>query len=96
MDTQDPIVAASFTAPKEAVTSWQKMKLEQALQSLPEKQKKVVEMAYFDGYTREEMAQILKEPVGTIKTRLRDAILRLSAVFKDPEAALQSIKDFQA
>ena len=51
-------------------------------------------MAYFDGYTREEMASILKEPVGTIKTRLRDAILRLSAVFKDPEAILQSAKDF--
>jgi RNA polymerase sigma-70 factor (ECF subfamily) len=96
MDTQDPIVAASFTAPKESVTAWQKMKLEQALQSLPEKQKKVVEMAYFDGYTREEMARILKEPVGTIKTRLRDALVRLALVFKDPEAALQSAKDFRA
>ncbi len=96
LDTQNPIVASSFMAPREGVTQWQKMKLEQALATLPQKQKEVVEMAYFEGYTREEMAKILKEPVGTVKTRLRDAILKLSAVFKDPEAALQSGKDFRA
>jgi RNA polymerase sigma-70 factor (ECF subfamily) len=96
LDTQDPVVAASFVAPRDGVSTWQKLKLEQAMQSLPEKQKKVVEMAYFDGLTREEMASILKEPVGTVKTRLRDAIMKLSAAFKDPEAALQSMKDFKA
>jgi RNA polymerase sigma-70 factor (ECF subfamily) len=96
LDTQDPLVAGSFVAPKTGITPWQKMKLEQAMQSLPDKQKKVVEMAYFEGLTREEMASILKEPVGTIKTRLRDAIMKLSAVFKDPEAFLQSAEDFRA
>jgi RNA polymerase sigma-70 factor (ECF subfamily) len=96
LDTQDPIVAGNFVAPKTGVTPWQKLKIEQAMQSLPDKQKKVVEMAYFDGLTREEMASILKEPVGTVKTRLRDAIMRLSAVFKDPEAFLQSAEDFRA
>jgi RNA polymerase sigma-70 factor (ECF subfamily) len=96
LDTQDPIVAGSFVAPKTGITEWQRMKLEQAMQSLPEKQKKVVEMAYFEGLTREEMASILKEPVGTVKTRLRDAIMKLSAVFKDPEALFQSAEDFRA
>ena len=96
LDTQDPVTAGSFVAPKSGVTEWQKLKLEQAMQSLPEKQKKVVEMAYFEGLTREEMASILKEPVGTVKTRLRDAIMKLSAVFKDPEAFLQSAEDFRA
>lgn len=96
LDTQDPVVAGSFVAPKSGITQWQKLKLEQAMQSLPEKQKKVVEMAYFEGLSREEMAQILKEPVGTVKTRLRDAIMKLTAVFKDPEAFLQSAEDFRA
>lgn len=96
LDTQDPVVAGSFVAPKTGITEWQRMKLEQAMQSLPEKQKKVVEMAYFEGLTREEMASILKEPVGTVKTRLRDAIMKLSAVFKDPEALFQSAEDFRA
>jgi RNA polymerase sigma-70 factor (ECF subfamily) len=96
LDTQNPVVAGSFVAPKSGITQWQKLKLEQAMQQLPDKQKKVVEMAYFDGLTREEMASILKEPVGTVKTRLRDAILKLSASFKDPEAFLQSAEDFRA
>ncbi|MES2200760.1 MAG: sigma-70 family RNA polymerase sigma factor [candidate division FCPU426 bacterium] len=95
LDTQNPVVASSFAAPRNGISTWQKMKLDQALASLPQKQKEVVEMAYFDGYTREEMAKILKEPVGTVKTRLRDAILKLSNVFKDPEAALQSNKEFR-
>jgi RNA polymerase sigma-70 factor (ECF subfamily) len=96
LDTQDPVVASSFVAPKSGVTQWQKLKLEQAMQGLPDKQKKVVEMAYFEGLTREEMASILKEPVGTVKTRLRDAIMKLTDVFKDPEAFLQSAEDFRA
>lgn len=96
LDTQDPVVASSFVAAKDPVSPWQKLKLEQALEELPDKQKKVVEMAYFEGLTREEMASILKEPVGTVKTRLRDAIQRLSLAFKDPEAALQSAREFRA
>jgi RNA polymerase sigma-70 factor (ECF subfamily) len=96
LDTQDPVVSASFVAPKEGVSPWQKLKLEQAMATLPEKQKRVVEMAYFEGLSREEMASILKEPVGTVKTRLRDAILKLSAVFQDPEALLQTARDFRA
>jgi len=55
----------------------------------------VVELAYFGGHTREEMAQILAEPVGTVKTRLRDAIQRLAVVFQDPEQALDEAPEFR-
>jgi RNA polymerase sigma-70 factor (ECF subfamily) len=94
-NTLDNVVAATLPSPRPGVSNWQKLKLQEALQTLPEKQRKVVELAYFEGYTREEMAEILGEPVGTVKTRLRDAIQRLSAVFKDPEGELRSLPGFQ-
>jgi RNA polymerase sigma-70 factor (ECF subfamily) len=94
-NTLDNVVAATLPSPRPAVSNWQKLKLQEALQTLPEKQRRVVELAYFEGYTREEMAQILGEPVGTVKTRLRDAIQRLSAVFKDPEGELRSLPGFE-
>lgn len=93
--TLDNVVSATLPSPRPAVSQWQKMKLQEALQTLPEKQRKVVELAYFEGRTREEMAQILGEPVGTVKTRLRDAIQRLSAVFRDPEQELAGLPGFQ-
>ena len=93
--TLDNIVAATLPSPRPPVTQWQKLKLEQALDTLPPKQRQVVELAYFGGHTREEMARILDEPVGTVKTRLRDAIQRLAQVFQDPEEALKQAPDFQ-
>lgn len=95
-NTLDNVVAATLPSPRPGVSSWQKMRLQEALETLPEKQRKVVELAYFDGYTREEMAQILGEPVGTVKTRLRDAVQRLAAVFKDPDSELASLPGFQS
>ena len=62
--------------------------MEQALAALPERQRKAVELAYYGGHTREEMAEILGEPVGTVKTRLRDAVRRLAEVFRDPNEAM--------
>ena len=93
--TLDNVVAATLPSPRPGVSTWQKMKPEQALETLPEKQREVVELAYFGGYTREEMSKILGEPVGTVKTRLRDAVQKLAVVFRDPEEALQSMPGFQ-
>lgn len=47
------------------------------LARLPEAQRKVLEMAYFDGLTQSEIAGRLKEPLGTVKTRMRTALGRL-------------------
>jgi RNA polymerase sigma-70 factor (ECF subfamily) len=94
-NTLDNVVAATLPSPRPGVSGWQKMKLQEALETLPDKQRQVVELAYFEGYTRDEMAQILGEPVGTVKTRLRDAVQRLAAVFKDPDAELAAVPGFQ-
>lgn len=51
--------------------------LRDALARLPILQRVVVEMAYFEGLTQSEIAARLEEPLGTVKTRARLALLKL-------------------
>jgi RNA polymerase sigma-70 factor (ECF subfamily) len=44
---------------------------------LPLEQRKTLEMAYFDGLTHTEIAEITGDPLGTVKTRIRSALLHL-------------------
>jgi len=48
---------------------------------LREDYKNVVELSYFNGFTHEEIAKILTIPVGTVKTRLRNALIELRKQF---------------
>ncbi|RZS71144.1 RNA polymerase sigma factor [Pseudobacter ginsenosidimutans] len=51
--------------------------LRRLIQSLKAEYKVLIELSYFQGYTQEEIAEILKLPLGTVKTRMRTAILLL-------------------
>jgi len=42
-----------------------------ALDSLPEDQSKVIELAYFAGFTHSQIAEMLEMPIGTVKGRMR-------------------------
>ncbi len=44
--------------------------------------KNVLELSYFSGYTQEEIAEALAIPIGTVKTRLRNALIELRKQFK--------------
>ncbi len=45
--------------------------------ALPEEQQTVLHLAFFDGLSHSEIAERLRSPLGTIKTRLRRAVLTL-------------------
>jgi RNA polymerase sigma-70 factor, ECF subfamily len=47
------------------------------LSTLTETQRESVTLAYYAGYTYREVAELLKAPLGTIKTRMRDGLIRL-------------------
>jgi RNA polymerase sigma-70 factor (ECF subfamily) len=51
--------------------------MEKALGTLPAEQRQPLELAYFEGLTQVEIAARLREPLGTIKTRMRTALMRL-------------------
>ncbi|HSL70445.1 MAG TPA: sigma-70 family RNA polymerase sigma factor, partial [Longimicrobiales bacterium] len=59
------------------LTSEQVGQLRGALARLPALQRVAIEMAYFEGLTQSEIAARLDEPLGTIKTRVRLALLKL-------------------
>ncbi len=91
--TQERIEASSpRVQPSEAFTeSWRNVQREQvreALRGLPKEQLKVVELAYFSGYTHVEIAELLGIPLGTVKGRMRLGLKKIRDYFGSRDMAV--------
>jgi RNA polymerase sigma-70 factor, ECF subfamily len=56
-------------------------KVHRALAELPPEQRKSLELAYFEGLSHTEIASRTGDPLGTVKTRIRQALITLRKVF---------------
>ena len=54
-----------------------------AIQELPEDQSRVIGLAYFGGFSHSEIAEMLNEPLGTIKGRMRLAMDKIRATLAE-------------
>ena len=89
--TQQKIEAsAPRSQPSEAFAqSWRNSQREQvreALKTLPSEQSKVLELAYFSGYTRVEIAEFLDLPLGTVKGRVRLGLKKVRDYYFDSQS----------
>jgi len=55
-----------------------------ALTGLPSEQRRVIELAYFGGFTHSEIAELLALPAGTVKGRMRLGLNRLRDLLSEP------------
>lgn len=56
--------------------------LSKVLEKLNKEQRTIIDLAYYKGCTQEEIARVLDIPLGTVKTRMRNAIIQLRNILK--------------
>jgi len=61
----------------ETEVSQRRRRVESALNTLPPEQRQVIELAFFSGLTHTELAAQLNQPLGTVKTRVRQGMIKI-------------------
>ena len=77
------IPAAILPIDEQVERKLERERIQKSLATLPEAQREVIRMAYFDGYSQSEIATLLNQPLGTVKTRVRLAMQKLRLVLQE-------------
>ena len=81
-NVDDIALASSFNLADEAERTSLMERARTVILQLPREQRKTLEMAFFDGLTHSEIAAMTGDPLGTVKTRIRSALLTLRKAFQ--------------
>jgi RNA polymerase sigma-70 factor, ECF subfamily len=82
-DSVDDVVLASpVNVADEAERNAMMEKVRSVLANLSQEQRKSLELAYFEGLTHAEIASRTGDPLGTVKTRIRQALISLRKAFE--------------
>ena len=81
-ETLDLIPSSEIPVDEQVVRNLERERILKALSTLPEPQRQVIMLAYFGGYSQSEMAEMLQQPLGTVKTRVRLAMQKLRGVLE--------------
>ena len=74
---EDIALASPFNLAEESERTILMQRARGAILQIQPEQRKVVEMAFFDGLTHAEIAELTGDPLGTVKTRIRTGLLSL-------------------
>lgn len=74
-------LASNYNLADEAERNSMMEKARGVIYQLPMEQRKTLEMAFFDGLTHMEIAEMTGDPLGTVKTRIRSALTTLRKAF---------------
>jgi RNA polymerase sigma factor (sigma-70 family) len=64
------------------IESFDALGIRKHLTLLKDDQKQIIDLAYFRGFTQDEISRQLAIPLGTVKTRMRSAIMELRKILK--------------
>jgi RNA polymerase sigma-70 factor (ECF subfamily) len=81
-EIEDVALASPFNLAEDSERNLMMERARAAVVLLPAEQRKTLEMAFFDGLTHSEIAELTGDPLGTVKTRIRSALLTLRKAFQ--------------
>lgn len=86
LDARYDVAAPNQIAPADAMDlDEQSGKVRGALRTLPVAEREAIESAYFDGLSQTEIARKLNRPLGTVKTQIRQGLIRLRSMLRISE-----------
>ncbi len=88
-DTILPLLPSDESSPYSAAVAKERSSMIQTiLKAIPEQQRTVLVAAYFDGYSQTEIAEKTGIPLGTVKSRMRQGLIKLQQMLAGKEEQL--------